>query len=466
VGGVLATGYQLKPGLLSGWSANERARAGGRCCGRMGYGVHETPVISSRQPHPPIGRLAKIPAERGELAGSAWGDPDRRKMHAAARHGGTVVSGSPCRLSSNHRWEGRRAPAIRGRFTMWITIEKGPDAGASAEITDKVFTIGRNPANKLVLTDPQASSRHASIEIAPDGSYLLRDLQSTNGTFIDGRRLDGAVPITGSERLQIGQTEMQLSPRTAGATVITPMADPTRLRATSLSPAAAAAPPAPPADAQPIAPAAAAPPAPPAYVQPGAPVAPLMAPPYASQRLPERDPVAGRLLLVGLLGAAVALTLGIYGSAHTPASDLAITLGFTNTITMKVWFATIAVAFALAQLLSALWIYGRLPLGAAPSWLGRGHRISGRLAFIISLPVAYHCLYQLGFQHTNARVLAHSVLGCAFYGAFASKIVVVRSSKLPGLALPVAGGVALTVLAGVWLTSGLWYISNFGFPSP
>jgi hypothetical protein len=133
---------------------------------------------------------------------------------------------------------------------------------------------------------------------------------------------------------------------------------------------------------------------------------------------------------------------------------------------MKVWLATVAIMFALVQLLTALWMYGRLPLGAAPSWLGRVHRISGRLAFIISLPVAYHCVYQLGFQHTSARVLAHSILGCCFYGAFAAKIVVVRSSKLPGIALPVAGGLAFTVLAAVWLTSGLWYISNFGFPSP
>jgi hypothetical protein len=220
--------------------------------------------------------------------------------------------------------------------------------------------------------------------------------------------------------------------------VIRPAADRTLLRAASLSSPAAR----------------------------GAPIAAPSAPPDAPQRLLERDPVAGRLLLVGLVGAAVALTLGIYGSAHTPASDLTITLGFTNTITMKVWLATIALAFALVQLLSALWMYGRLPLGAAPSWLGGVHRISGRLAFIISLPVAYHCLYQLGFQHTSARVLAHSVLGCAFYGAFASKIVVVRSSRLPGFALPVAGGVVLTVLAAVWLTSALWYISNFGFPSP
>ncbi len=184
------------------------------------------------------------------------------------------------------------------------------------------------------------------------------------------------------------------------------------------------------------------------------------------QSLPERDPAAERLLLVGLLGAAVALVLGIYGSAHTPASDLSITLGFTNTITMKVWLATIAIAFAVVQFLSALWMYGRLPVGPAPSWLGGVHRVSGRLAFIVSLPVAYHCLYQLGFQHSSARVLAHSVLGCAFYGAFAAKVVVVRSAKLPGRALPVAGGLAFTLLVCVWLTSGLWYISNSGFPSP
>jgi hypothetical protein len=183
------------------------------------------------------------------------------------------------------------------------------------------------------------------------------------------------------------------------------------------------------------------------------------------QRLPERDPIAGRLLLIGAVGAAVSLTIGIYGSAHTPASDLSITLGFSNTITMKVWLATIAIVFAVVQLLSALWLYGRLPVGDAPGWLGGVHRISGRLAFIISLPVAYHCLYQLGFQHTSARVLAHSLLGCLFYGAFAAKVIVVRSPKLPGRALPLVGGLTFTLLISVWLTSALWFIGNFGFPS-
>jgi hypothetical protein len=182
--------------------------------------------------------------------------------------------------------------------------------------------------------------------------------------------------------------------------------------------------------------------------------------------VPQSDPAFRRLLIIGLVGAGVALTLGIYANAHSPSSDLTITLGFTNTITMKVWLATIVLCFAVIQLLSALWMYGRLPMGAAPSWLGSVHRISGRLAFLLSLPVAYHCLYQLGFQHSSTRVLFHSILGCLFYGAFAAKVLIVRSRNLPGSVLPLAGGVVFLLMVYIWLLSVLWYIDQSGFPSP
>jgi hypothetical protein len=105
-------------------------------------------------------------------------------------------------------------------------------------------------------------------------------------------------------------------------------------------------------------------------------------------------------------------------------------------------------------------------LRAGPAWLGSLHRISGRVAFLVSLPVAYHCLYQLAFQDSTTRVLLHSLLGCAFYGAFAAKVVIVRSHTLPGWALPIAGGLVFTILVSVWLTSGLWFISENGIPSP
>ena len=162
----------------------------------------------------------------------------------------------------------------------------------------------------------------------------------------------------------------------------------------------------------------------------------------------------------------MAIGLGLYGNVHEPASDLSITLGFADTLTMKVWLASAAVLFALVQVISALWLYGRLGGRPAPPWLGSLHRLSGRAAFLLSLPVAYHCLYQLAFQDTTTRVLLHSLFGCLFYGAFATKVVIVRSPALPGLALPLAGGAVFTALVATWITSGLWFISENGIPAP
>ncbi len=178
-------------------------------------------------------------------------------------------------------------------------------------------------------------------------------------------------------------------------------------------------------------------------------------------------PIGGAgVLAAGAMGAVVALALGLYGRAHDPQSDLAITLGFADTITMKVWLSTVAILFALFQIFSALWLYGRLPIANRPSWLMHAHRISGRLAFLFSLPVAYHCLYQLAFQDTTTRVLAHSLLGCLFYGAFATKVTIIHMPGRAGVWLPVIGGTVFALLVATWVTSGLWYISTSGIPSP
>jgi uncharacterized protein DUF6529 len=181
----------------------------------------------------------------------------------------------------------------------------------------------------------------------------------------------------------------------------------------------------------------------------------------------ERPTAPARLLIPLLIGAAVAVAVGIYAREHDPTgqSILANGLFFSATLNMKAWLATTALALALVQLLSASWIYGKLPLSRpAPSWLGTGHRISGTLAFLVTLPVAYHCLWALGYQDTTDRVLVHSLAGCFFYGAFAAKVTVVESKRLPGYALPAAGGAVFAGLVVIWWTSALWFFDNFGFP--
>lgn len=80
------------------------------------------------------------------------------------------------------------------------------------------------------------------------------------------------------------------------------------------------------------------------------------------------------------------------------------------------------------------------------------------------IPVAYHCLWSLGFQTDSARVLAHGLLGCFFFGAFATKVLVVRTKRMPGWALPVVGGALFTALTGLWLTSSVWFFTTMEFP--
>jgi hypothetical protein len=176
-------------------------------------------------------------------------------------------------------------------------------------------------------------------------------------------------------------------------------------------------------------------------------------------------PSSARLVIPLLVGAAVSLGLGVYAHDHDPTGRSIFSLVFTNTLNMKAWFATGALALILFQLASGPRIYGAFGKRPAPAWLAPVHRTSGLLAFALTVPVAYHCLWALGWEDTTTRVLVHSIAGCVFFGAFAAKVLIVETKRLPGWALPVAGGLLFATFAVLWWTSALWFFGEFGFPS-
>ena len=135
----------------------------------------------------------------------------------------------------------------------------------------------------------------------------------------------------------------------------------------------------------------------------------------------------------------------------------------TDTFAIKAWLASGVLAFAVFQVASALWIYGRLP-GRRPRRLGLAHRISGYSTIVLSLPIAYHCLFAYGFREFDRRTVIHSIAGCFFYGAFTAKVIVVRSRRLPGWALPAAGGTVFTLVVVLWYSAALWYFDDFDSP--
>jgi len=171
-------------------------------------------------------------------------------------------------------------------------------------------------------------------------------------------------------------------------------------------------------------------------------------------------------------GAVVALLVGAFGRVHDPTLSGTTTLGFRTVIDMKVVLSVVVGILTLGQLVGALAIYGKLPF-RAPRWAGTAHRLSGTVALVLAVFVAYHCLWALGLEvgtlhdgtPVSARTVVHGVLGCLVMGAIVVKVTAVRSRRAPGWFLPVAGGLLFTLLVLVVLTSAGWYLSERGWPS-
>lgn len=91
-----------------------------------------------------------------------------------------------------------------------LLMVSGPRQGEEIVIDREVFTIGASPENDLVVDDAAASRRHCEIHATP-GGFLIRDLESTNGTTVHGMRICQAYLEQGSE-FQVGKTRLIFCP--------------------------------------------------------------------------------------------------------------------------------------------------------------------------------------------------------------------------------------------------------------
>ena len=177
---------------------------------------------------------------------------------------------------------------------------------------------------------------------------------------------------------------------------------------------------------------------------------------------------AARLGLALVLAAAVTAALVIVGRVHQPVYPASffgqIGLG---ALRLKSWIATVALALAGLQVVLALWLYRKLPFAPAPAqWAGMAHRMTGVVLLAVTIPVAMHCVFAYGVRLTPLRVAVHSLAGCFLYGAFAAKVLLVQSKRLPGWILPVMGGTLVVVVVVLWYTAALWYFNGLSLPHP
>ena len=112
--------------------------------------------------------------------------------------------------------------------TYQLVVRKGPRPGHVYSLTGSAMTIGRDPLADIVIDDPKISRQHARLTLT-DSGYQVQDLGSTNGTYVDGKRLAGETVA-----LRNGQLLMTGSNVTMAYEVISAAADP---MATMVAPA-------------------------------------------------------------------------------------------------------------------------------------------------------------------------------------------------------------------------------------
>jgi pSer/pThr/pTyr-binding forkhead associated (FHA) protein len=107
-----------------------------------------------------------------------------------------------------------------------LIMRTGPTPGAAFTLEGDQITIGRDSSNGIVINDAEISRRHARLTFQ-GGKYVLEDLGSTNGTFVNGQRLAGPRVLKAGEVVSFGEQIVLVFETVTidpGATMVSPRA--------------------------------------------------------------------------------------------------------------------------------------------------------------------------------------------------------------------------------------------------
>lgn len=90
-----------------------------------------------------------------------------------------------------------------------LVVTQGALAGTRITLTGAPVTIGRADDSTLVLSDDYVSNRHARL-VPADGAWLVEDMGSTNGTYLDRQKVSGPTPVPLGVPIRVGKTVLEL----------------------------------------------------------------------------------------------------------------------------------------------------------------------------------------------------------------------------------------------------------------
>ena len=138
--------------------------------------------------------IAAVGVVRTDLFGPAVSSRQQRRQQTAQR-GKAARPARPGRAA-------RGAP-------QRLLVTGGSLAGTSIGLADQQITIGRANDATLVLSDDYASSRHARL-FPQNGQWIVEDLGSTNGTYLDRQKVTQPTPVPAGVPIRIGKTVLEL----------------------------------------------------------------------------------------------------------------------------------------------------------------------------------------------------------------------------------------------------------------
>ncbi|MCX4989721.1 MULTISPECIES: FHA domain-containing protein [unclassified Streptomyces] len=133
-------------------------------------------------------RGSRREAARPQQAARPAAPPQQRQQQPPAGGGGRQRRGAPSKL----------------------VVSEGTLTGTTVALQGQTITLGRAHDSTIVLDDDYASSRHARIYPDRDGQWIVEDLGSTNGTYLDRSRLTTPTPIPLGAPIRIGKTVIEL----------------------------------------------------------------------------------------------------------------------------------------------------------------------------------------------------------------------------------------------------------------
>ncbi|GAA2298175.1 FHA domain-containing protein [Streptomyces caniferus] len=138
----------------------------------------------------------------------------RVTQRGAARRGGQEArpqrQAAPAQQQQRRQEGGRGNNRQRRGAPTKLVVSEGSLTGTTVALQGQTISLGRAHDSTIVLDDDYASSRHARIYPDRDGQWIVEDLGSTNGTYLDRTRLTTPTPIPLGAPIRIGKTVIEL----------------------------------------------------------------------------------------------------------------------------------------------------------------------------------------------------------------------------------------------------------------